>query len=280
MNKAIETPVSFESAGLTLRGVLHLPAPSEKASATGVVFLHGWGGSRIGVHRMYVHAARRLALRGCSCLRFDFAGRGESDGDSKNATINTMVVDARNAASFLFTCTPVSRIVFLGICSGAKVAIEAASDDTRVTGLVLWAPEPMGYLRSVGTKAARSASMFREYVKKLARPGTWKKLVRLNINTGMVRKAMVGPAAPTEKELRRESTVLDKFSSFSGRVLFVYGTSDGQSVLASAGYKSFLDARGIPCETHEIAGANHNFYSLKWEKDLLDITEKWLEADR
>ncbi|MBA4387918.1 MAG: hypothetical protein C0404_08045 [Verrucomicrobia bacterium] len=272
----IETPVSFESSGRILRGILHLPGTPAGAPLTCVVFLNGWPGSRIGPHRMFVTAARQLTADGFCCLRFDFGGRGESDGLAAEATIRSMVADTRCAINSLVAQANISRVVLLGICSGAKVAIAEAADDARVQALVLWSPEAMGHLRSPATKAARSASMAMEYIHKLSKPGTWKKILTFDVNTRMVQKALVGPAEPTEEETREESQTLQRFGSFRGSVILLYGGSDGQTRLAAANYREFFETRRLKCEVHEIPHANHNFYSLAWEKTVIDATRKWL----
>ena len=70
-----------------LYGMLH--SPDTPAPATGwpsVVVLHGFTGNRIEGHRNFVLLARKLAARGVACLRFDFRGSGESQGDFSEMT--------------------------------------------------------------------------------------------------------------------------------------------------------------------------------------------------
>jgi hypothetical protein len=33
----------------------------------------------------------------------------------------------------------------------------------------------------------------------------------------------------------------------------------------------------MPAEFHEIAGANHNFYSLEWKREVPEKTVAWLK---
>lgn len=46
-----------------------------------VIFCHGYRGTSAGPNRFFVTAARQLAKRGISSLRFDQYGCGNSEGD-------------------------------------------------------------------------------------------------------------------------------------------------------------------------------------------------------
>jgi pimeloyl-ACP methyl ester carboxylesterase len=96
-----------------------------------VVTLHGWGGSGAGPHRIFVRLTRALAARGCPGLRFDFGGRGLSDGTAQAVTLDGMIADARAASACLKTHTGCGEIAYVGICSGGNVAIGAASRGWR-----------------------------------------------------------------------------------------------------------------------------------------------------
>lgn len=271
----MEKPVHFENGDDTLRGILHVPEVT--GNGTGVVFLHGWSGNRQGPHRMFVTLARRLTERGHHCLRFDFRGRGESDGRTEDAKIKTMIADARCAVDFLSAQTPVKRVVLLGICSAGKVAIGEACDDPRVQGLALWSAEAMGYLRGGTAKAHKSLDAVGHYLRKLTSLDTWRKIVTGQVNTRMVRKAVLVDEAPDQAEMHDESALLDRFRIYRGKVLFIYGGNDPETRIAAGQYVHFCGQHEIPNEFYEIAEANHSFYSLEWERQVMDLTLGWFE---
>jgi dienelactone hydrolase len=273
----MEKPVNFESQGKVVRGVLHLPE-GERDAGPAVVFLHGWTGCRLGPHRMFVKTARRLAKLGFCCLRFDFTGRGESAGATQDGTIRSMISDTGSAVDFLLAEAPVGDVVLLGICSGCKVAIGAAAEDKRIGHLALWSAEPMGRLRSTATNRRKSLFAFRDYLGKLMRIETWRKILTGRVNTAMVGKAMFDHEAPDRTETEDETGLLERFrSAFKGSILFVYGTNDPDTKLAGIGYRAFCDEAGIKSAFREIEGSNHSFYSLEWEQQVMDITERWLK---
>jgi pimeloyl-ACP methyl ester carboxylesterase len=273
----VEQLVAFEVEQSRLHGVWHVP---EGANASGpvVVLLHGWAGSRIGPHRMFVHMARRLAAGGCPCLRFDFRGRGDSEGATARASIRSMVEDTRAAVDFFAPLHPGRRIILLGICSGCKVAIATACGDPRVSGLALWSAEPMGPMRNAASKARKSGDALRAYARKLLRPETWRKLVTFRVNLRMVRKAVASQEYAGRTEIEDERLWLERFRSFRGRALFIYGTNDPETATARAAYASLCRHARIPFNLHGIEGANHSFYSLAWERQVIELTDRWIGA--
>jgi len=275
-----ESPVGFACDGNTLCGVLHTPGEGE-ANGTGVVFLHGWSGCRLGPHRMFVKLARQLCGAGCHCLRFDFAGRGESNGATAEASINTMIEDTKAAMAFLTAHTGVPRTVLLGICSGSKVAMGTAATMAGVDEMVLLSHEAMGDLRrGGGTGARKSRSVLKAYLVKLTRPETWLKILTGRVNTRMVGKALSQREAPDEDELVAETGWLERLSDYSGRLLFVYGSNDPATPAAQPKYDAFCREHALQAAFHVVDGANHSFYSLEWETEVLDVVQVWMDAGR
>jgi dienelactone hydrolase len=268
----MEKIITIGKENEALRGVLHEP---ECPNGVGVVFLHGWPGNRIGPHRMFVTMARRLEALGFYGLRIDFHGRGDSDGRAEDASIRSMIDDTARAVDFLAARPQVKRLYLLGICSGGKVAIGAASADPRLRGLVLWSAEAMGQLRTRAARTHKSMSALRLYLKKLTAVETWKKILTFRVNTRMVRKAIVTDETPRDAEIAHESAMLDRFKAFRGDILFIYGGNDPNTKYAAEAYTQFCNRHGIRSEFHEIPDANHSFYSLEWERDVLEWSERW-----
>jgi len=261
----------------TVYGVLHRPAEPSATHHPAVVMLHGWSGCRLGPHRMFVKAARRLAAAGFTCLRIDFRGRGSSGGETGQATIRTMTRDALAAVDWLHANVSPDQTALLGICSGGKVAVGAAVRDPRVTRLILWSGEALAPLRSAATGARKSLYALRQYAAKALQGATWKKLLTGRTDFGLVRKALVEHESPDSREAEREAAVLDAFEDYAGELLLVYGTHDPDTRSASEGYETFCARHGIPCECHRIENANHSFYSLDAEAAVIRITANWLE---
>ncbi len=275
----MESPIEFTSAANRLHGILHTPEPSSSAKEAGVLFLHGWSGSRIGPHRMFVKLARRLCALGYPCLRYDFAGRGDSDGAVDDASINTMIADTRAAADAFAREAGVTRPIVLGICSGSKVAIGAAVTGLETRGLALLSHELMGDLRrGKETDSEKSRSTLKTYLMKLTQPATWKKILTGRVNTGMVGKALFQQEAPDEAELVEETEWLKRFREYAGPLLFVYGGNDPVARAAQGKYEVFCRESDLAATFHQLPDANHSFYSLKWEAEVMGMVEEWVGA--
>lgn len=129
--------ISFQSDGLRLSGLLHIPpnlAKGERRPA--FVVMHGFGGSNQGGQGAW--AAKALASWGYVCLQFEFRGCGESEGEKGRIICLEEVADASNAVSYLESRPEVDpkRIALCGSSLGAAVAIHCAGGDPRVAAVI------------------------------------------------------------------------------------------------------------------------------------------------
>jgi len=74
-------PVEFSCEGDLLSGILHSGAADAR---TGVVIVVGGPQTRIGSHRQFLLLANALAAAGHPCLRFDYRGMGDSEGEPRD----------------------------------------------------------------------------------------------------------------------------------------------------------------------------------------------------
>jgi pimeloyl-ACP methyl ester carboxylesterase len=123
-------PISFQSRGKTLRGVLYVPVKY----TTAVVLLHGFpGDSSGGTDRR----ARALARAGFLALRFDFTGCGMSGGKHEERLMSGDVKDARAAIDYLCAHAEFDKLVLLGHSTGAIDAALYAHTDKRLTAVII-----------------------------------------------------------------------------------------------------------------------------------------------
>ena len=67
------------------------------------------------------------------------------------------------------------------------------------------------------------------------------------------------------------------FRSYTGRALFIYGGADAEARDARIHYETFTREMGIPAEFVTIEGSNHDFYSLEWERRIIELTTGWVD---
>jgi pimeloyl-ACP methyl ester carboxylesterase len=131
-----ERAVKFGAAS-NLVGVLTEPDPvAAREERPGVIFLNSGILHHAGASRLYVKIARKLASSGFFCLRFDFAGVGDSEPRRDTLPFaRGAVEDAREAMDFLQSARGIRRFILVGLCSGADMAYHVALADNRVAGL-------------------------------------------------------------------------------------------------------------------------------------------------
>ena len=143
--RMLETPVTFECRGQQIVGMLHLPAGRKRVPA--VLLLHGFTGTKVEAHRMFVKLSRTLAQKGIASLRFDFRGSGDSAGNFEDLTLRSELADSLEAIKFLARHKRINsrRLGLVGLSFGGAVASYVVGRErTRFQGLVLWAPVAEG----------------------------------------------------------------------------------------------------------------------------------------
>src|SRR5205809_2050876 len=133
----MEERVTFESDGLKLAGVLHLPeghAPRERRPA--FLVLHGFGSSKDSGGS--TTTAKLFAELGYAALRFDMRGCGESQGPRGRVICLEQVEDTKSALALMAGRPEVDpdRIGVMGASFGAAVASYAAGVDGRVAACI------------------------------------------------------------------------------------------------------------------------------------------------
>ena len=271
-------PVWMESEGLRLAGVLG--SPVREPNGRGVALVHGWSGYRIGPHRMLTRTARRLNEAGFVTLSFDLRGRGDSEGEYAHTDLDMMIGDTRRAVEFLRAEARCREVALLGICSGANVAIGAATLEPEVARVVAWSALPFQRQATARQRRARRRAGLLAYVRKAFRLETWKKVLRGRVHYDLVRKAVRGGDSSTHagRNLKDSSRdVLRELADYRGRLFFVHGSKDGEGMVAREHFMAFCRQNGVRADFHLVEGANHSYYSLAWEQEIVDRTVAFLE---
>lgn len=125
----------------SLTGVLTEPLVSANRSRPWVLLLNSGILHHVGVNRLHVQLARRLADAGYGSLRFDFSGLGDSEARRDNLSFEASApLETSDAIDYLERTHGVKRVALMGLCSGADVAHLTALADERVVGLGLLDP--------------------------------------------------------------------------------------------------------------------------------------------
>jgi uncharacterized protein len=129
--------LTFQSDGLTLSGVLHVPeGRSADERLPAFLVLHGFVGSKDESHAEI--QAVMLEEMGYAAFRFDFRSCGESEGERGQVRCFDQVADTKNALTFLATRPEIDpeRIGVIGHSFGAAVSVYAAGVDSRIACVI------------------------------------------------------------------------------------------------------------------------------------------------
>ncbi len=254
----IERPIVFHNKGQYLNGVLHSPADSN-ALCPAVVFFHGFTGTKVEPHRIFVKTARELTDLGFYALRFDFRGSGDSEGDFSEMTIGGEISDAIKSIDVLTAMPGVDpeRIGILGLSMGGCVAACVSGRDARVKSAVLWAPlsdDPPDRREEILARSKHTP--------------TPEEIAQSNAN-------VVGKAFYEELPNISPSKTLQQFA---GPLLVIHGSGD-QAVPVSHGkrYYELMQGRDALTELEVIEGADHTFNTVGWEQTVITKSVAWFQ---
>jgi hypothetical protein len=197
-----EQAASFMVEGETLRGILCLPAAGQPRA--GLIFSHGWSGNRHGPAAMISSLARQFAAQGVASLRFDFRGRGESEGDGLQATLTTMADDLVAATAFFSQRTGLARSWYLGLCSGGNVTIGTLHRLPQAQGLILLSVYPFSDGDAFGRDVQRTLHYLKVYWHKACRGETWRRLFQGDVRLKQVGAVLFGHLLKRGANKRKE----------------------------------------------------------------------------
>ena len=254
----MERPVVFYNQDQQLNGILHSPVRSDPPCPA-VAFFHGFTGTKVEPHRIFVKTARALAAIGYYALRFDFRGSGDSEGDFSEMTIGGEISDARKSIDVLTALPGVDpeRIGILGLSMGGCVAACVSGQDPRVKSTVMWAPLSDDPPERKAEILARADST-----------PTPEELAQLNPN-------IVGASFYEELPEIRPSLSIQ---SFTGALLVIHGSGD-DVVPASHGerYYELMRDRDAPTALEIIPKADHTFNTVAWEEAVITKSVTWFQ---
>jgi uncharacterized protein len=243
----MQKAITLNHQGKTLRGMEHIP-DFAKGSVPVVILFHGFTGTKLEPHRLFLKISRALEQEGIASFRFDFLGSGESDGNFEEMTASTEIAEANTILNFVKKDSRIdsSQVTLLGLSMGGLVASVLAGDRPEdIHKLILLAPA--GNMYEIIKDAAEAY---------LAHPGL--KVVDYYGN-------LVG------REFAEDLRTLDVFERarhYEGEVLLVHGTKDPTvpCEVSSMYQEQSYEGRA---KIHFIAEADHTFNRYEWETELI-----------
>jgi len=271
-----EIPLFFDCKGATLVGMLTRP---DSVPRVGVLIVVGGPQYRVGSHRQFVLLARALASAGIACMRFDYRGMGDSEGDPVRFDATGPDVGAA-IETFAEKMPNLGTIVLWGLCDGAA-ACALARPDLRVGGMILVNP----WVRTEATAA--EATLRHYYAGRIFALAFWRKLAIGGVDfaqslTGLlrtIRRAGVpdAAAAGTANLPGRFGRALARHR---GPVLVMLSGNDQTAEEFRLAVKKPGPLRSVMQDSRvtqvDIAGADHTLSTADWRDRASALTLDWL----
>jgi pimeloyl-ACP methyl ester carboxylesterase len=239
--------ITFAVEGQSIAGVMHEPLGNQGEGLC-VVMLSGPGTTRSGPHDLFVRMACRLAAHGIPCVRFDYRGRGESDGIDADLTVDTMFEDAKACCQHILGVRPETRsFILVGMCMGAIAAIKLLDTIPRVHGGVLLGAPQYEPTQALVDWARHTWHMIGLYARKSLQVVNWWRCLRGHVDYGTVARAIWGQKHkyhPLRIELGVASAADEPFAMNKKFLLLLYGRYDPIVLGSVPYYEQFLRTRG------------------------------------
>jgi pimeloyl-ACP methyl ester carboxylesterase len=130
----VEVPVYIPTRGERIGAVVTLPV--DPSADLGVLMMSGRARDRAHRNGMWVRTAEAVAAAGAYAVRLDYPGVGNSTGSPAVFPLEqTPAWAVQDACRFLIEHTPVTRVVLVGTCFGARVMLDAAPGVDEVAGV-------------------------------------------------------------------------------------------------------------------------------------------------
>ena len=189
-------------------------------------------------HYAFRLLATQLAREGCSVLRFDWSGTGDSAGDSESVSFQQWRDDLQLAVQELKDVSNARRISIVGFRLGATIAASTPFEQP-IDELVLWDPVIHGhsYLEELGGRARRRFG-------DLLEPPSWWRQGQVN--------ELLGHAISSAHHAEIEALDLARQAvSGAGRISVITHkmTAEQQGFLAA------LKERGVKAEVEKVEDA-------------------------
>jgi pimeloyl-ACP methyl ester carboxylesterase len=247
--------VTIRHNGMALRGMEHIPQ-GKKLPA--VILYHGFTGTKLEPHRIFLKISRALEEKGIASFRFDFLGSGESDGNFEEMTVLNELAEARTIFDYVKGHPKIDEnsISLLGLSMGGLVASLLAGElKEEIEKLILMAPA--GTMGRLAEEYSGSAPYIPD-------------LDAYDLGGNVVGRNFVEELSTID--------VWKKAAEYQKKVLLIHGTND-ETVPFEVSSLYITNCYQDNAIFHPIEGAGHTFNSYQWEQEVIGLVGDFMTVD-
>ncbi|MBA2875373.1 alpha/beta hydrolase [Thermaerobacillus caldiproteolyticus] len=251
----MQTAITLEHNGMTLRGMEHIPGTACSQKVPAAILFHGFTGTKLEPHRLFLKISRKLEQHGIASFRFDFLGSGESDGDFEQMTVSKEIAEAHAIVDLVKNDPRIdtSNIYLLGLSMGGLVAsVVAGERPADVKKLILLAP---------------AGNMYELIMQMIQQEDIDVTTPYYDHGGNLVGREFL--------EDLKTINVFERAKPYHGPVLLIHGTGDDVVPYhVSNVYRQ--RCYGDQATVHFIEGANHTFDRHDWETEVIETIRRFV----
>jgi pimeloyl-ACP methyl ester carboxylesterase len=283
---AEERFIAIDAPGEQLVGVL--TNPTAPATGTVIVLLSGRSGvSSVGRSRLFVVLARNLAALGYHVMRFDYRGTGDSTGVEQPWSMTAPFLADVEAVVGWLEAEGFERIMLMGTCGGARLALHAAPTTPGIAGVALFSPLVRDYTKGERTDALPVTDVARRAFRLRTLTGLRDEHTRTRYLTIARRRLRLlrrrGPRSDRRPFEWVSGTVvrdLERLARHGVPVLAFFGSEDTTLVDWRRGEDGplgrVLAEAGDTVRVEVVPGKYHTLPATEAQSALLAALERWL----
>jgi pimeloyl-ACP methyl ester carboxylesterase len=246
-----------------LSAAIHYPKV-KKEKHPAVLFVHGFVGSKVGAHRLFVKAAQAFAEAGYISFRFDFSGCGESNGDYRDVTVSKQINELIEAITYVSQLDHVDpkQVILIGHSLGGAITALTAYQFPEIKQIALWSPVAKPFLDITAITSEQAVETAEIH-------GVF------DYNGFLLSHDFF--------EDLKQHQPLDSINLFNGSVLIVHGDDDQDVPKENAkAYANRISQKEDKTQADYlfIESADHTFSNTAWEQQLFNKTIQWLSNNK
>ncbi|OED37072.1 hypothetical protein AB833_24855 [Chromatiales bacterium (ex Bugula neritina AB1)] len=296
---AVDTEKQVHTIAGPYGNLFAIHEPPLESTSVCIIMLSAGFASREGSRRLYWRASRSLR-NGSGVLRVDLGGVGDSEAetDARHFDVHR-VEEVYCAIDYAKSQLGYRRVVLLGLCAGARVALKAAGNRPDVNAIIAWSMpvltaggnfprsplEPAVRSSSVTSKADIKRVLHFMLVLRFLHPSWWRLRLASNTNESLFsivknfRNAVIykirGEGGATEENVF--VSCVKRYLEKNRNILFVYGELDATPLAEFESIFTGMATEGSRQSYHVVGRGQHVFPTLASQKEVIGVTSRWID---